>query len=397
LTVDIGFIVYNPISYPNLVALFDHLSVPIADTDMSFSVSMDRGHYEYSGAGMRTVFGQPRNLLRPAHWRMLLDTLRFFREAPSLLEADASAGETLGAYLARCGYSTPFVARHIAPIAAAIWSTPSAQVLDFPATSFVRFFSNHGLLMLSGRPRWRTVAGGSREYVRRMLQDTRGEISLGAPVKQIRRTAAGVSLRLEDSTRMFDACVIATHADDALGLLADADGYERTLLGSYRYTTNTVALHRDADAMPRRRRLWSSWNYTGSLIPSSGAASVTYWMNNLQPLGHGAPDLFVSLNKDAELDLSKVLASFTYTHPIFDAKAIGAQRELWRLQGRRSTWFCGSYFGYGFHEDGLQSGLAAAEDIGGVRRPWVVENESDRLHLVPQTDRFPIGPLEAAE
>ncbi|MFN3746376.1 MAG: NAD(P)/FAD-dependent oxidoreductase [Hyphomicrobiaceae bacterium] len=395
--VDTGFIVYNPESYPNLVALFDRLSVPTTSTNMSFAVSMSGGAYEYAGSGVHTLFGQARNLIRPAHWRMVLDTLRFFREAPELLAADAAASETLGAYLSRRGYSSSFVTRHIAPMAAAIWSTPAVKVLDFPAAAFVRFFANHGLLRLKGRPQWRTVVGGSRAYVRRLLADTKSEQVMGARAQRITRTHCGISIRSARGLRHFDACVIATHADEALRMLGDADGEERRLLGAFRYVTNHVVLHQDERVMPRRRRLWSSWNYTAD--PGEGAqpASVTYWMNSLQPLGERAPNLFVSLNPGAAIAPSKIVATFRYAHPVFDAASIEAQRDLWRLQGRRNTWFCGSYFGYGFHEDGLQSGLAVAEDIGGVRRPWSVPNESDRLHLAPAVERFPVHAVEAAE
>lgn len=378
--VDTGFIVYNTASYPNLIALFDRLEVPTAPTSMGFAVSLDGGRYEYSGNGVASLFGQPANLLRPDHWRMIADTLRFFRQARSALSGADDSGETLGAYLARAGYSQAFISRHILPMAAAIWSTPSALVMEFPLAAFVRFFDNHGLLQVANRPQWRTVVGGSREYVRRLLAAMGGRVRLGTPVSSIIRGSNNVSIVHAGGRETFDACVIAAHADQALGLLGDADDRERALLGAFRYTPNRAVLHSDPTFMPRRRRLWSAWNYLGADRPADTGLSLTYWMNTLQPLGD-ADDLFVTLNPQRAIASGREIAAFDYAHPLFDARAMQAQRELWRLQGQRRTWFCGSYFGYGFHEDGLQSGLAAAEDIGDVRRPWTVAHESGRIHL----------------
>jgi uncharacterized protein len=378
--VDTGFIVYNTASYPNLIALFDHLEVPTAPTHMGFSVSLDGGRYEYSGNGIAGLFGQPTNILRVAHWRMIAEMLRFFREARVPHAVAPHAGQTLGAYLAANGYSEAFVTRHILPMAAAIWSTPSAKVMEFPAAAFVRFFENHGLLQVSDRPEWRTVIGGSRRYVRRILDATVGRVALGAPVLAIARRGIGVTVTHTGGAEEFDAGVVATHADEALALLGDADEIERELLSAFRYTPNRAVLHGDPDLMPKRRRLWSSWNYLGSGSGSDASLSVTYWMNRLQPLGD-TRDLFVTLNPTRAIDKGSEIASFDYSHPVFDSQAMAAQQDLWSLQGRRNTWFCGSYFGYGFHEDGLQAGLAAAEDIGGVRRPWRVAGESARIHL----------------
>lgn len=396
IAVDTGFIVYNVASYPNLIALFQHLDVPTAPTDMSFAVSLDHGRYEYAGSSLATMFGQPANIFSVSHWRMISDIVRFFREAPNLEFSAQSNTMTLGAYLDTNGYSKAFVDRHILPMAAAIWSTPSNTVLDFPIASFVRFFSNHGLLQIRDRPQWRTVVGGSREYVKRILADYRGEVKLGEPVRRIERRLNGVTLQTGKSAIDFDSCVVATHADDALALLGDPDADERALLGTFRYSQNLTVLHSDQSHMPRRKRLWSSWNYLSSLNGDEKQLSVTYWMNKLQPLNPDSPDLFVSLNPNDAIAPGKTIAQFNYAHPIFDAAAMGAQRQLWQLQGRKNTWFCGSYFGYGFHEDGIQSGLAVAEDIGGVRRPWTVANESGRIHISPP-DSAPQPAKEAAE
>jgi predicted NAD/FAD-binding protein len=263
-------------------------------------------------------------------------------------------------------------------MAAAIWSTPSVDVMKFPTAAFVRFFANHGLLQVRGRPEWRTVVGGSRAYVRRIVDAMHGDIALGAPVLSIARASDFVTVTHAGGAERFDACVVATHADEAVALLADADDGEREMLGTFRYTPNRAVLHSDPGLLPNRRRLWSSWNYLGSASGMQSALSVTYWMNKLQPLGD-TRDLFVTLNPARAIEPRSQIAAFDYAHPMFDHAALSAQRDLWRLQGRRRTWFCGSYFGYGFHEDGLQAGLAAAEDIGGVRRPWNVADESGRI------------------
>lgn len=401
--VDTGFIVYNEASYPNLVALFRHLSVATSDAGMSFAVSLDDGRYEYSGSGLNGLFGQRRNLLNPSHYRMAADILRFFREAPDLLTDAGDDHQPLGDYLSAHGYSAAFVDHHILPMAAAIWSTPSAQVMQYPVRSFVRFFANHGLLQARNQPAWRTVAGGSRSYVARVLADFRGVLETGAAVDGIIRRPEGVDIVRAGQRQTFDACVVATHADQALALLGDADADELAGLGPFRYASNRAVLHRDPGLMPRRRRIWSSWNYLGRMRAPNNAAtaarpelSVTYWMNNLQPIGQAAGDLFVTLNPTRSIAEDQCFASFDYAHPILDGPAAKAQRGLWSLQGRRRTWFCGSYFGFGFHEDGLQAGLAVAEDIGGVRRPWTVADESGRIHLSDDARRLRVLEAEMA-
>ncbi len=388
--VDTGFIVYNTACYPNLIALFEHLAVPTARTDMSFAVSLDGGGYEYSGTGAQGLFGQPSNLLRPGHWRMAADILRFFREAPALLAEtprDADAGVSLGEWLNSHSYSRDFVERHILPMGAAIWSTPSRGILDFPAAAFARFFANHGLLQVRNRPEWRTVDGGSREYVARLMAGYRGKTISGDAVVSVARGGGDVVITRESGAiERFDRCLIACHADDALALLGNPDATERTVLGAFRYSDNLAVLHRDLRQMPRRRRLWSSWNYMGG---PDGELTVSYWMNRLQPLTTRS-DHFVTLNPATEIPASQTIASFAYRHPMYDGAAIAAQSRLWSLQGRGNVWFAGSYFGWGFHEDGLQAGLAAAEDMsasghgaaaggGGVRRPWSVAGQSSRI------------------
>ena len=378
--VDTGFIVYNVSAYPNLVALFEHLKVDTYETSMGFAVSMGEGAYEYSGNGPVSLVGQWRNLISGGHWALMRDLVRFFREASALNANGLPADLTLGDFLAQRGYSRWFAERHILPMAAAIWSTPTAQVMDFPVASFVNFFSNHQLLQLVNRPYWRTVRGGSRVYVRKMLEAFRGKIELGARVDCVTRRGSGVEVSFNGQTRSFDGVVLASHADETLAMLRDADPLERELLGSFRYSPNRAVLHCDEALMPRRRRLWSAWNYLSGSAESTNDLFVTYWMNKLQDL-RTTRDYFVSLNPTVEP--RDIVASIDYAHPVFDGKANAARARLWEIQGRCNVWFCGSYFGFGFHEDGIQSGLAAAEAVGGVRRPWTVADESGRIFLGP--------------
>ena len=381
--VDTGFIVYNPPAYPNLTALFDHLGVPTAPSNMSFSVSMGNGAYEYAGSGPRQLLGNAGNLVNPGHWRMIRDIPRFFRttlaKLPSLAE-----DVTIAEFLEAEGYSDYFMERHLLPMAGAIWSAAPGDMRDYPARAFLTFFSNHGLLQVTNRPLWRTVKGGSREYVSRLIRSGRFDTRLRTPISAIKRHQGGVTLRTRNGEEQtFDDVVIAAHADQALAMLSDASPEERRLLQAFRYSRNRAILHRDDRLMPRRRGLWSSWNYMSGLPPHDGSASaVTYWMNKLQPLPVETP-LFVSLNPLQEPDVATVLAEFDYAHPIFDPSAMRAQKELWTIQGQRNTWFCGAYFGAGFHEDGIQSGLAVAEQLAGMRRPWRVANESGRIFLGP--------------
>ena len=393
LPVDTGFIVYNERNYPNLTALFRHLGVETQPTRMTFAISCDDGRYEYSGSGLLGLFGQPANALSADHWRLIACLLRFFRTVEARVEA-YPPDISLGAFLNAEGYSEAFIARHIAPMGAAVWSTPIAEMLLFPARSFVRFYGNHGMLQATNRPAWRTVKGGSRRYVERLMANADIEISMGRQARKVGRTPQ--CAHVEDNrgvVRIFDQVVIATHADQALAMIADPDREEARLLGAFRYARNRAVLHCDARWMPSRRRLWSSWNYLMRRSDNSDALCVTYWMNSLQNLQTNT-NLFVTLNPTEEIHPKAIHGVFDYEHPVFNSDAMSAQQHLWSLQGRRRTWFCGSYFGYGFHEDGLQSGLAVAEQLGGTRRPWSVPQESGRIHLPRDADSVP---LEAAE
>lgn len=377
IAVDTGFIVFNPSTYPNLVALFDYLGVAACETEMSFAVSRNHGRFEYAGTNLTSLFAQPHNLLRPGFWSMLRDLRHFYATCVADLERLDACPESLGAYLARHGYGVRFRDDHLLPMAAAIWSASPDAMLDYPAAAFIRFFENHGLLKLSERPRWHTVVGGSRQYVRKLTEPL--DIRKGARVVSVARDSRGGLLTTSDgTTSRFDHIVLAVHADEALDLLNDATEHERRLLGAFRYTHNRAFLHTDTSLMPARRAVWSSWNFVERDHPF-----VTYWMNRLQPIASKVP-LFVTLNPSPLPAAGSVLHIADYAHPIFDDRALAAQKDLWSLQGTRHTWFCGAYFGAGFHEDGLQAGLAVAEDLGGVRRPWRVRNESGRITRGPR-------------
>lgn len=382
--VDMGFIVYNETTYPNLAALFSHLGVETRGTCMSLGISLDDGDLEYGSRGLAGLLAQPANLVRPRFMSMLRELVRFYRQSRRDLSDRTLAGLSLGDYLNLRGYSEPFQTDHLLPQAAAIWSSPVARAREYPAEAFVRFFDNHGLLKLVDRPTWRTVVGGSRAYVDKLLADLDGDILTGRRVSGLRRLEQGVVLRdAEGRTETYDQVVVAAHADQALALLADPSRQEQEILGAVGYAPNQVVLHTDPALMPRRRRAWSSWNYVGRRGERDEAAAptVSYWMNRLQDLP-GEP-VFVSLNPSRPPAAETILHAREFHHPMFDAAALKAQRQLWTLQGSRRTWFCGAYFGAGFHEDGLQAGLAVAEAIGGVRRPWRVPDESGRIHLGP--------------
>lgn len=399
LPVDTGFICFNDATYPNLIAFFDHLGVAVHKTTMSFAASLGGGAYEYAGGRWLGMVAQPKNVLRPGHWRMIRDILRFFREAPASLE-NISDRETIAQYLARNGYCEEFTQRHLLPMAAAIWSSKLEDMLAYPARSLMRFFHNHGLLKLANRPMWRSVSGGARAYIDKVLADTAIDVRTAMPVSRIDRREVQPVIHFQNgNSERFDQVVIATHADQALSLLEQPSEAERDLLGAFDYSPNEAVLHRDPRFMPKSKMAWSSWNYMdwdadwkgGREIARSRDLCVTYWMNSLQQLDT-REDVFVTLNPPEDARISNVAGRFHYTHPVFDQKALNAQRQLWSLQGIRNTWFCGAHFGSGFHEDGIQSGLAVAEQLGGMARPWSVENESGRICIGK-----PVIGLQAAE
>ena len=385
-SVDTGFIVYNEGNYPNLTAMLAHLEVATEASDMSFAASLDNGRVEYSSVGFNGLIGQRRNMFRPRFWSMLRDVLRFYRQAPGLLVNPELVDVTLGEYLDTHGYTEAFITDHLLPMGAAIWSTTAREMRDYPLLAFVRFFMSHGLLQadVNRRPIWRTVKGGSASYVARLAATPLARI--GARVVDVRRlgTAVEVTDAAGHSDR-FDDVVIAAHADQALAMLGDADDAERSVLGAFSYTDNTAVLHTDVGLMPKRRRVWASWNYIGDT--SSGEETqlcVSYWMNRLQNLDPAHP-IFVTLNPGRPVAEGHLIEAIHYTHPLFDMAALSAQSRLPQLQGRGGVWFCGSYFGYGFHEDALQAGLSVAEAVGGRSRPWRVAASANRIAETPRS------------
>lgn len=380
--VDTGFIVYNEPTYPNLTALFAHLGVETLKSDMSFGVSLEGGAFEYSSNHVVSYLKSPGTLFNPRFWSVIREVVRFYAAGPAEMRALADQGLSLGEFLDRCGYGQAFQTDHLLPQAAAIWSCSVHEIRDYPAAAFIAFCDTHGLMRFAGRPRWRTVAGGSRAYVQALADAFTGALRLGTPVAQVRRTAAGVEVR--DATGgvdVFDDVVLACHADQALRMLAEPTAQERSLLGAFRYTRNLAVLHGDRRMMPRRRTWWSSWNYLGH-GGDHAEATVTYWMNALQQLPVST-DLFVTLNPPSQRPLAGEIHREIYQHPVFDTPAMAAQKQLWSIQGQGGVWFCGAYFGAGFHEDGLQAGLAVAEQIGAAVRPWAAPTQPSRIPLPP--------------
>ncbi|MBL8468758.1 NAD(P)/FAD-dependent oxidoreductase [Methyloversatilis discipulorum] len=367
--VDTGFIVFNRDTYPNLCGLFALLGVPIADSDMSFGVSLREPDIEWAGTNLASVFAQPANLARPRFWGMLQDILRFNSEVTERAANGSAEHISLGEFLVRHRYGDAFRDWYLLPMAAAIWSCPTQTMMSYPLATFARFCHNHGLLRVNDRPQWLTVRGGSREYVKRMaaaLQDVRR----AAAVKRLQRVADGVLVQAAGVLERYDQVVLACHSDEALALLGDtATASERRLLGAIRYQPNHAVLHTDTALLPRNRRVWSSWNYMAGVgAPDSRPVSVSYLMNRLQPLPFEQP-VVVSLNPFIEPDPARVIARIDYAHPLFDGPAIDAQARLPEIQGRDRLWYCGAWTGYGFHEDGLASAVRVARHLG-ADIPW---------------------------
>lgn len=370
--VDTGFLVFNHRTYPQLVKLFAELDVETVATDMSFSVKLPLGGrmLEWAGASLDTVFAQRRNLLDPRFIRMLRDILRFNRQATSLARAagagnDAQLLMPLGEYLAANKYSNEFRDWYLLPMAGCIWSCPTEQMLAFPVASFARFCDNHGLLQVSDRPQWRTVKGGARNYVQKMLPAITHKL-LNTPAQSVTRVMSGDSAKVRVETQLgsmlYDHVVLATHSDQSLHILKDATADESAVLGAVKYQPNRAVLHTDTRLLPQLRKAWSAWNYQ-SRSGSEPQVCVHYLLNQLQPLPF-RQEVIVSLNPIEEPAAGTVIAEFDYAHPVFDAAAIAAQYRLGTMQGKQNTWFAGAWTGYGFHEDGLKSGLAVADAIG---------------------------------
>jgi predicted NAD/FAD-binding protein len=366
--VDTGFLVYNDRTYPNLVKLFAALDVASAKSDMSLSVRIGDGELEWSGSSLATVFAQPANLVRPRFLRMLSDLLRFNREATALAESGAPLAGTLGEFLDSRGYGREVRELYLIPMAACIWSTPTTQINRFPLATFLHFCANHGLLAVSNRPQWRTVKGGAREYVKKLLAAL-PDVRLACPVSQVRRFADRVELATDQGTERFDEVVLATHTDQSLALLERPSPEERSVLKAIPYQANTAVLHTDERLLPRRRRAWASWNFHAPKPElSEEPVSLTYLINRLQPLPFTSPVMVTMNPVDAPRE-DKVLGTYDYHHPVFLEGSDEAKRRVVTLQGRERTWFCGAWTRYGFHEDGLLSAVNVARQMG-VAIPW---------------------------
>jgi predicted NAD/FAD-binding protein len=361
--VDTGFIVFNYATYPHLTALFERLDVPVVRSNMSFGASIRGGAMEYGLDGAAAFFAQKRNALNPRFLTMLRDIFRFNSGA---LAAAQEPGLTIGDLTRKMRLGRYFRDYYLQPFSGAIWSTPLEKIFDFPALSMVQFFKNHGLLGYDEQHQWYTVQGGSVSYVSRLEQAMRAmgvDIRLGSPVAGIARTPDGVQVRAQGAEwEMFDDVVIAAHGDDALRMLSDPDAAERADLGAITYQPNDITLHADASVMPRRRAVWSSWNYTEARVKRSGQIDLTYWMNSLQPIPHDDPH-FVTLNTTRPIREELIYDQTTLRHPVYDLPALAARDRIHAANGRRNTWFCGAWMRHGFHEDGLASGLDVAEAI----------------------------------
>lgn len=367
--VDTGFLVFNEKTYPNLIAMFEQLGVASVATEMSFAVSLENPDLEWAGSSLATVFGQKRNLLRPSFWSMLSDILRFNRESTAWLATHPDNQRSLQDFLEAGRYSSAFADWYLLPMAAAIWSCPTGQMRDMPLATFIRFCQNHGLLQVFDRPLWRTVLGGSREYVRKIAERL-GDIRLACPVSAVTRDGDHLRVTHAQGSEQFDQVVMACHSDQSLAILGfTASDGQREVLSAIRYQPNRAVLHSDPALLPRDEKLWSAWNYfAGQGDPGEQPVGVSYLINKLQPLPFKTP-VVVTLNPVREPDPARVLAEFDYAHPIFDGPAIAAQQKLAEVQGENGIWLAGAWGSYGFHEDGLKSALRVVNGLG-VKAPW---------------------------
>ncbi|MCA9099564.1 MAG: FAD-dependent oxidoreductase [Planctomycetales bacterium] len=360
---DTGFMVFNRRTYPRFCRMLELLGIGVQPSDMSFSVRCDRSGWEYQGSSINGLFAQRHNLARFRFWAMLCDIARFNREATCIVRGGRSVDDatSVGDFLNQNRFGQPFVERYLLPMVAAIWSTRPDRVLEFPLVFLLGFFHNHGLLQLRDRPRWLTIPGGARRYVDALLQPISHRLRLSTTVARVTRTSGSVHVQTQDGTvESFEHVVFATHADQTLRLLGDADARERRILGAFDYQQNHAVLHTDSSVLPRRRRAWASWNYR---VCADSVACVTYDLRRLQRLSTPVPVL-LSLNDDGRIDQSKVLRTFQYSHPSFRAESLAAQRQHVAISGRHRVHFCGAYWGYGFHEDGVRSALNVANYFG---------------------------------
>lgn len=362
--VDTGFIVFNHVNYPELVGMFRHLGIATQKSDMTFGFTMQNGAFEWGAENLNAVFAQRSNLLNPAFYGMIRDVMRFFKHAPRCLEQPTQV--SLGELVQQLSLGARFRDRFIIPMGAAIWSCPAEKMLDFPAQTFVQFFKNHGLLSLTGQHQWYTVSGGSQNYVKEIIRPLRDNVHVNKGIRKVWNESGSAMLEtLGGEKHMYDHIVLASHADHSLAMLADATAEEKRILGAFTYQKNRAFLHSDESVMPKRKACWSSWNYAAD---TTAQVAVTYWMNRLQGIDKQYP-LFVTLNPVQPIAKDKIHDEHLFEHPVFTREAIAAQAEIASIQGKRNLWFCGAYQRYGFHEDGLMSGIAVAKALG-ARVPW---------------------------
>ena len=366
IAVDSGFIVYNTLNYPNLIGLFDALDIKTQKTEMSFGLSLRDGEFEYAGS-FKGLFAQPLNWVKPGYWRLLTDLFKFYKSAVVQVE-QGPKNETLKDLMKRMRMSETFINEHMLPMAAAIWSCPSNVIMQFPARSFISFMNNHKLLDFYGRPVWRTVSGGSKNYVAKIIKTLGSNARCNVSIKEIHRTPEGAMITMNDrKTEFYDKVILATHANDSLRLLSDLQKKEVEILSQFSFQENDVFLHSEPSYMPKRKATWSSWNYLSNNSQQKELC-VTYWMNKLQSLSYKLP-LFITLNPFSDAPIEKPHRQFKYMHPIFDQNAIEAQKNLNKIQGVKHTYFCGAWTGNGFHEDGIKSAIAIARAFD-VEIPW---------------------------
>jgi predicted NAD/FAD-binding protein len=358
--VDTGFIVHNDRTYPNLIRLLAELNVETAPSDMSFAVNSS--DYEYSSRGAGGFFAQRGNLLRPGHYRMGLDILRFNREAPKLLDDPAAATMTMGEVIEQGGYSDEFTERYLFPMASAVWSMSTDSIRSFPAMTLIRFFDNHGMLGVNTHPKWKVIRGGSNSYIPKLSAPYQTRVRTGVTIQSVVRSEAGVALKFQDRPAMsFDHVVFSCHGNQILPLLDSPSDIERDVLGCFETTRNDVCLHTDSTVLARRPQARASWNY--HLHPDSTVPTMTYHMNRLQSLDV-PEDYCVTLNANGNVEPSKVLRRFVYHHPVYNRQSVAAQTRWSEISGRNRTHYCGAYWFYGFHEDGLNSALRVARTLG---------------------------------
>jgi predicted NAD/FAD-binding protein len=363
---DTGFLVHNPKTYPNLLELFRRLEVKTIESQMTLSIQVLERNLEWGGTDLGTLFAQRVNLVRPAFYRMIYDLLKFNRLAPTYLEQlKNDPKKTLGQLLAEKNFSSELRDWYLIPMAAAIWSTPANKILDFPAFTFLRFCMNHNLLQTDGRPLWRTIEGGARNYVSKIVDSLQYK-HLNCNVRSISRCDGKIKIKFEDSTQIFDKVIFATHADQTLRLLDDSQPDEVEILSHFHFQKNTAVVHSDQSVLPQRKELWSAWNYASSR--DSSRVSVSYLLNHLQKLPTKVP-IIVTLNPHKEIAVEKIIRTIEYDHPIFDVETIKAQRRISEIQGRGGIYHTGAWLGYGFHEDGLKSALRVARILG-LKIPW---------------------------